>query len=184
MTLLRLLGVDQCDAWAPMEAVSRSGEFVEIWWEPRDLEKAIAPPKTSVAATMAGPDAVYPQAARAYWSSVMQIEWGREDPTVPAEEAGWVSLLDIREYRPIRWRRLSLGPKESSLRVGMRTDPIPDIFNDGNEDPDPRLVEMANEAVGMNLDDRGVPIWNSAQGYACALSALMIYESRLKKQGE
>jgi hypothetical protein len=39
-------------------------------------------------------------------------------------------------------------------------------------------IERANAAVEANLNDDGSPKWDSAQGYACALTAIMQSDTR------
>ncbi len=42
-------------------------------------------------------------------------------------------------------------------------------------------IDRANDAVTANLDDIGVPKYDSAFGYACALTAIMQCDVRLVK---
>lgn len=44
----------------------------------------------------------------------------------------------------------------------------------------PSQIERANAAVTANLTERGLPKYQSAQGYACALTAIMQSDVRGK----
>jgi hypothetical protein len=52
-----------------------------------------------------------------------------------------------------------------------------------SDETDPRwMIELANQAVNENTQENGIPKYNSAQGYACALSAIKMMANYLPKK--
>lgn len=85
-------------------------------------------------------------------------------------------LQDV--YEPLFYRLMDLITP-MILREVTENTPQPE-----SQDGEARwMVELANQAVSENTFENGLPKYNSAQGYACALSAIKLMGKYLPKTG-
>lgn len=86
-------------------------------------------------------------------------------------EAGELFLEDLPEGLLMRFRSILSRPTPKASKSEVERVDC-DNATDGQ-------IERANAAVQANLNDDGSPRWDSAQGYACALTAIMQTDAAL-----